>query len=153
MPRALTIWVSALRPKTLWAAVAPIYMASAMCWEAGYFHVLSFCVVLLVALLIQIGTNLANDYFDFRKGSDTEARIGPTRVTQAGLVKPESVRTAFVLVFLLAIILGSYLLFRGGWPILIIGLTSVLLGVLYTGGPWPLAYIGLGLFLLRDVMH
>ncbi len=144
MPGSLTIWVDALRPKTLWAAVAPIVMASAMCYEAGNLHVLSLVIILLAALLIQIGTNLANDYFDFRKGTDTEDRIGPTRVTQAGLVKPESVRTAFILVFSLAIILGGYLLVRGGWPILVIGITSVLLGFLYTGGPWPLAYIGLG---------
>ncbi|MBU8869585.1 MAG: 1,4-dihydroxy-2-naphthoate polyprenyltransferase [Gemmatimonadales bacterium] len=144
MPPTLGIWISALRPKTLWAAVAPIVMASAMCHEAGLFHAPSFVVILLAALLIQIGTNLANDYFDFRKGSDTEDRIGPTRVSQAGLVRPEFVRSAFILVFLLAIILGSYLLVRGGWPILVIGLSSVLLGVLYTGGPRPLAYVGLG---------
>ena len=139
MPGTLAIWISALRPKTLGAAGAPVVMASAMCYQAGCFHALTFSVVLFAALLIQIGTNLANDYFDFRKGADTEDRIGPTRVTQTGLVKPESVRKAFVLAFSLAILLGGYLLFRGGWPILIIGLSSVMLGVLYTGGPFPLA--------------
>ena len=144
MPESLNIWRSALRPKTLWAAVAPVVMASAMAWTASVFHGPSFAVILSTALLIQIGTNLANDYFDFRKGSDTAGRIGPVRVTQAGLLRPEAVRLAFILVFAAATLLGAYLVLRGGWPILAIGISSVLLGILYTGGPFPLAYVGLG---------
>ncbi len=144
MRGGVSIWLEAARPKTLWAAVAPVTMAAAMAWKAGVFHGPTLAVIIIAALLIQIGTNLANDYFDFRKGTDTEERIGPTRITQAGLASPGAVKIAFLIAFGLAILLGVVLLLRGGWPIAVIGLTSVLLGVLYTGGPWPLAYIGAG---------
>jgi 1,4-dihydroxy-2-naphthoate octaprenyltransferase len=144
MSGGVSIWLEAARPKTLWAAVAPVTMAAAMAWQAGVFHGPTFAVILAAALLIQIGTNLANDYFDFRKGTDTAKRIGPTRITQAGLASPGAVRAAFIAAFGLAVLLGVTLLLRGGWPIAVIGLTSVLLGILYTGGPWPLAYIGAG---------
>jgi 1,4-dihydroxy-2-naphthoate octaprenyltransferase len=144
MNGGVSIWLEAARPKTLWAAVAPVLMASAMAWSADSFHGPTFGVIIAAALLIQIGTNLANDYFDFRKGTDTEHRIGPTRITQAGLARPGAVMAAFIVAFGLAVLLGVYLLLRGGWPIAVIGLSSVLLGVLYTGGPWPLAYVGLG---------
>ncbi len=98
---------------------------------------------LLGGVFIQIGTNLANDYFDFKKGADNEARIGPQRVTQSGLIAPEKVRNGFKICFGLAFILGIYLVYVGGWPIVVIGLLSLLLGVIYTGGPFPLAYYGL----------
>jgi 1,4-dihydroxy-2-naphthoate octaprenyltransferase len=94
--------------------------------------------------LIQIGTNFANDYFDYHKGADTAERLGPARVTQSGLIPPERVRSAMVLVFATAALIGLYLVFAGGWPILAIGLLSIAAGVLYTGGPYPLAYHGLG---------
>lgn len=138
------IWLDALRPKTLWAAVAPVAMASAMAYAAGSFDGLVFGLIVVAALLIQIGTNLSNDYFDWRKGTDQADRIGPTRVTQAGLVSPGTVKAAFIGVFAVAVLLGVYLAVRGGWPIIAIGATSVLLGILYTGGPYPLAYLGLG---------
>jgi len=94
-------------------------------------------------VLIQIGTNLANDYFDFKKGADTGSRVGPQRVTQSGLIAPQLVRAGFILCFSLAFIIGIYLVNLGGWPIVWIGLFSLLLGVIYTGGPFPLAYHGL----------
>jgi 1,4-dihydroxy-2-naphthoate octaprenyltransferase len=94
--------------------------------------------------LIQIGTNFANDYFDYKKGSDTADRTGPVRVTQAGLVAPATMKTATAVVFGLAIVAGIYLVWRGGWPILLVGLLSILFGLLYTGGPFPLGYHGLG---------
>ncbi len=94
-------------------------------------------------ILIQIGTNLANDYFDFKKGADTSSRTGPQRVTQAGLIAPGTVRNGFLLCFGLAFIIGIYLVYLSGWPIVIIGLLALLLGIIYTGGPFPLAYHGL----------
>ena len=96
------------------------------------------------ALLLQIGTNYANDYYDHVKGADTDARIGPTRATAAGLVTPAAMKRAFVWVFAVAFVLGMGLVWRAGWPLLVIGVTSVACGVLYTGGPRPLGYLGLG---------
>lgn len=119
-------------------------MGGAMAASDDAFHGVAFACALLGALLIQIGTNYANDYFDFVKGTDTEERIGPTRATQAGLVSPGTMLTATVIVFALALAPGGYLIHRGGLPILVIGLVSIACGVLYTGGPFPLGYLGLG---------
>ena len=139
----LAIWIAAIRPKTLGAAVAPVLVGTAMAWDAGGFHALAALCALLGALLIQIGTNFSNDYADFLKGADTSARKGPMRVTQAGLVAPETMKRATVLVFALAFVAGLYLIWRGGWPILVIGVLSILSGVLYTVGRYSLAYLGL----------
>lgn len=97
---------------------------------------------LLGALFIQIGTNLANDYYDYEKGTDRDDRIGPQRITQAGLVRPKAVRTAAMTAFGVALLFGVYLVMRGGWPIVAIGLSSILFGILYTAGPAPLGYVG-----------
>jgi len=143
------IWLLAARPKTLAAGLTPVLIGTAMAGAAGAFHLASALCAALGALLIQIGTNFANDYFDFVKGTDTEDRVGPTRATQAGLVSPKTMLIATVLVFALSFLPGAYLIYRGGWPFLAIGLVSVLCGVLYTGGPYPLGYLGLGdLFVL-----
>lgn len=115
-----------------------------MAWDAGEHHGLAALCAALGALLIQIGTNYANDYFDFVKGTDTAERVGPLRATQAGMVTPRQMLVATVIVFALSFLPGGYLIYRGGWPILAIGLVSVLCGVLYTGGPRPLGYLGLG---------
>jgi 1,4-dihydroxy-2-naphthoate octaprenyltransferase len=96
------------------------------------------------ALLIQVGTNLANDYYDFVKGSDTEERLGPLRVTQAGLLPPERVHRGMQVTLGLALLVGTYLVWVGGVPVVIIGLASLVCAVAYTGGPFPLAYHGLG---------
>ena len=145
MPRAsLKTWIMAARPATLPAAVVPVLVGSAVALRAGSFRPLPFLAALLCSVLIQIGTNLANDYFDHRKGADTAARMGPTRVTQSGLIAPETVLRATGLTFGLAGLIGVYLVFVGGWPILLIGALSILCGVLYTGGPYPLGYHGLG---------
>jgi 1,4-dihydroxy-2-naphthoate octaprenyltransferase len=140
----LQIWLLAARPKTLPAAAAPVVIGTAMAHTGGGIHWPSALAAMLGALLIQIGTNFANDYLDFKKGSDIEDRLGPLRVTQAGLVTPAAMKQATILVFALAVIVGVYLVWRGGWPIVIIGLASILFGVLYTGGPYPLGYNGLG---------
>jgi 1,4-dihydroxy-2-naphthoate octaprenyltransferase len=145
----LQVWILAARPKTLPAASAPVLIGTALAHTGGGVHWPAALAALLGALLIQIGTNFANDYFDFRKGTDTPDRLGPLRMTQAGLVTPEAMKLATVIVFALAILIGLYLVWRGGWPIVIIGLLSVLFGVLYTGGPYPLGYNGLAdLFVL-----
>ena len=140
----LRIWLLAARPKTLWAAVAPVLMGAAMSFEAGTKTWLPAAAALFGAIMIQVGTNFANDYYDWKKGTDTPDRIGPLRVTQSGLIAPETVKKAFGIVFFLAALAGVYLTWRGGWPIAVIGGLSILSGVLYTAGPYPLGYIGLG---------
>jgi 1,4-dihydroxy-2-naphthoate polyprenyltransferase len=143
-PGPIQTWILASRIPTLPAAVVPVLVGTAVAWAEGYFRAGPFVGALVASLLIQIGTNFANDYFDFRKGADTPDRLGPVRITQSGLVPPETVRKATILVFGLAALIGVYLTIAGGLPILVIGLLSIAAGVLYTGGPWPLAYNSLG---------
>ena len=143
MPRfAIRIWIDAARPRTLPAAAAPVIMGTALALGDGGFHAAAAVAALLGALLIQIAANYANDYYDYLKGADTGERIGPQRATQAGLVTPGQMRFATVAVLFLAALPGLYLIYRGGWPILVIGVLSMLFAVLYTGGPLPLGYIG-----------
>jgi 1,4-dihydroxy-2-naphthoate octaprenyltransferase len=142
-PSPARAWVMAARPPTLPAAVVPVLVGTAAVYGLG-FRPLPFLAALLASVLIQIGTNFANDYFDFHKGADTAERLGPVRVTQSGLIAPDTVRNAMIGTFALAALVGLYLVIVGGWPILIIGLLSIAAGVLYTGGPFPLAYNGLG---------
>jgi 1,4-dihydroxy-2-naphthoate octaprenyltransferase len=142
--KILKIWLDATRPKTLPAAAAPVIMGSAMAFNNGLFHLPAALAALFCSVLIQIGTNFANDYYDFRNGADNSERLGPTRATQAGLVKPSHMKMAFIIIFSVAFLIGIYLIYRGGLPILIIGIFSILFGVLYTGGPFPLGYNGLG---------
>lgn len=145
----LKIWLMAARPTTLPAAIAPVVIGTALAYGDGKYHLLSAAACLFCALMIQIGTNLCNDYFDFKKGTDTKERIGPVRVTQAGLVKPSSVKAAFIAVFLIAAAASVYLVSRGGWPIAVIGILSIASGIFYTAGHKPLGYMGLGeLFVL-----
>jgi 1,4-dihydroxy-2-naphthoate octaprenyltransferase len=137
-------WLLAARPKTLTAAVAPVAVGTGLAYGAGAGQWPLALAALLGALLIQVGTNLSNDYYDFRKGADTAERLGPVRVTQAGLVAPRTVLTAAVLCFGGATLVGLYLVSAGGWPVVAIGLASILAGWAYTGGPAPLGYLGLG---------
>ena len=141
---SLGTWVLAARPKTLTAAVAPVLVGTGLAAHDGRIAALPALAALLGAILIQIATNLANDYYDFVRGGDTRDRIGPVRVTQAGLIAPEAVRRGMIVVLVAALIPGAYLVSVGGWPILAIGLASLACAVLYTGGPYPLAYHGLG---------
>lgn len=138
------VWITAARPATLWASIAPVILGTALAHEDRMFHGPSAFYALVCSVLIQVGTNYANDYFDAVKGVDTEDRIGPTRATQAGLVARWQMLLASVGTFVPAFVLGLYLVDRGGIPILIIGITSIACGLLYTAGPYPLGYIGLG---------
>jgi 1,4-dihydroxy-2-naphthoate polyprenyltransferase len=140
----LKAWVLAIRPKTLTAALVPVSVGTGLALGMGVGRWLPAFAALLGALLIQIGTNLTNDYYDFKKGADTAERLGPVRVTQSGLISPRTVLAGALGCFALAILTGIYLVWVGGWPIVAIGLTSVLCGYAYTGGPLPLAYHGLG---------
>lgn len=140
---SVRVWILASRPKTLWASVSPVIMGTAMAFYDGKLHWPSALVALLGSMLIQIGTNFANDYFDFIRGADAGDRLGPLRVTQAGLINPSTMKKAFIFVFLIAFIFGIYLIWRGGWPIFTIGVFSIIFGILYTGGPFPLGYTGL----------
>jgi 1,4-dihydroxy-2-naphthoate octaprenyltransferase len=142
-PSKLQAWVLAARPRTLPAAIAPVIVGSALAYKAGAFQPLAALACLLGAVLIQIATNFANDVYDFKKGADVN-RVGPTRVTTAGLLSPGQVEIGMWVVFGLAALCGVYLIYLGGWPILIIGVASILAGIAYTGGPFPLGYNGLG---------
>lgn len=144
MTAAAGVWWQAARPRTLPAAAAPVLMGTAMASRDGALHLPSAGAAMAGALLLQVGTNYANDYYDFMKGADTEARLGPTRATASGLVTPPVMKRAFVLVFALAFALGLGLVARAGWPVLVIGVASIACGILYTGGPRPLGYLGLG---------
>jgi len=139
-----THWLSASRPKTLAAAVVPVLTGASIAWNHELFRADTTLVALFCAFAIQIGTNFANDYFDFVKGADTDERLGFERATAAGLISPKAMRTATILSMLIAFLAGLYLVWVGGWIILAIGLLSLLFGVLYTGGPYPLGYNGLG---------
>lgn len=142
------IWIQAARPKTLGAAIAPVLIGSAMAYADHRFHAGAAIAAMLAAISIQIGTNFCNDYCDFKKGADKE-RIGPVRATQAGLVTPQVMKLATLLAFSFSALCCLYLSVRGGWPIVVIGVASILSGIAYTAGPKPLAYVGLGdLFVL-----
>jgi 1,4-dihydroxy-2-naphthoate octaprenyltransferase len=140
----LGAWIQATRPKTLAAGIVPVAVGTALAFGQGVGRALPAIAALVGAVLIQIGTNFTNDYYDFKKGADTAERLGPTRVTQAGLIAPGTVLAAAIATFALAFLVGIYLVMACGWPILLVGLLSIASGYAYTGGPYPLGYNGLG---------
>jgi len=143
-PSLFKVWIDAARPRTLPAAVAPVLVGSALAWHDNALVWPAALACLGFALLVQIGTNFANDYYDHIKGADTAERVGPRRAVASGLVAPEVMKSAMMVVFLLAFVVGLTLLKFGGWPLLVIGVASILCGIAYTGGPFPLGYNGLG---------
>ena len=134
----------AARPKTLPAALAPVLVGTALAFHDNALTLPAALAALLGALLLQIGSNFANDYFDFFKGADTADRLGPPRVTASGLITPHQLRWGMFVVFGLSALDGLYLIQVGGWPILAVGVASILAALLYTGGPFPFGYYGLG---------
>ncbi|HTU31398.1 MAG TPA: 1,4-dihydroxy-2-naphthoate polyprenyltransferase [Solirubrobacteraceae bacterium] len=138
------IWLMAARLRTLPAAIAPVLVGTALAGFQHIDHPLRLIAALLGAIFIQVGTNLSNDYSDARRGADAEDRLGPVRVTAGGLVPPRQVLIATYVSFGLAILAGIYLIVVAGWLLLVIGVASIIAGVLYTGGPRPYGYEGLG---------
>lgn len=138
------VWLMAIRPQTLPAAAAPVIVGTGLAVRDGVFAPLPAVTALVGAALIQIGTNLTNDYYDAVKGADTDEREGFTRVTQAGLVEPERVRLGAAVAFGAAVLVGLYIAYVGGLPILAVGVFAILSGIAYTAGPYPLGYHGLG---------
>ena len=137
-------WILAARPATLTAAAAPVAVGTAVAYAAGGFALGPALAALLGAFWIQIGTNFANDVFDAEKGADGPARLGPTRAVASGLVTSAQMRRGMIVAFALATLCGAYLTAVAGWPVIAIGVASVIAGIAYTGGPWPLGYHGLG---------
>ncbi|MBK7952466.1 MAG: 1,4-dihydroxy-2-naphthoate polyprenyltransferase [Deltaproteobacteria bacterium] len=143
-PGSLSAWILAMRPRTLPVSLAPVLVGTAVAHQAGGVRVGPALAAAGGALLLQIGSNLANDVFDYEKGADTAARIGPPRATQLGLLSPRAMKRGMVVVFGLAIAIGVYLTAVAGPVIPVIGLVSIAAAIAYTGGPWPLGYHGLG---------
>lgn len=143
-PGTARVWLSAARPATLAASLAPVIAGTALAERDGGARWLPALAALLGAVLIQLGTNLHNDAADHERGADGPERLGPPRATALGWLDRATVRRAAVLAFALALVPGAYLGLVGGWPILALGVVSIACGVLYTGGPFPLAYVGLG---------
>jgi len=141
----LNSWWLAIRPKTLSVSLAPVLLGCALAWhESRVLLWLPALIALLAAMLIQIGTNLHNDVKDYERGADTPQRLGPSRATASGWLSAAQVKRAVALCFAAAVVLGAYLVWHGGWPILLAGLFSVAAGLAYTGGPRPIAYSATG---------
>jgi 1,4-dihydroxy-2-naphthoate octaprenyltransferase len=142
----MRIWLMAARPRTLPAAIAPVLVgtAAAVQWLGRLPRWGAFFAALIGSIFIQIGTNLANDYSDAKRGADTADRLGPVRVTASGMVTPQRVMRATWIAFAVAVVCGIYLTAVAGWVILLIGILSIAAGVLYTGGPRPYGYAGFG---------
>jgi 1,4-dihydroxy-2-naphthoate octaprenyltransferase len=144
-PTPLGAWWLAIRPKTLSVAAAPVACGAALAWhEHQQFFALPFLVTLAAAVLIQIGTNLYNDAKDHERGADTPDRLGPPRATASGWLPARDVKRAALGVFAAAFVLGQYLVWHGGWGILLLGVVSIAAGIAYTGGPRPIAYSASG---------
>jgi 1,4-dihydroxy-2-naphthoate octaprenyltransferase len=140
----LGVWLAALRLPTLVAAVVPVVVGSALAYRDYRFHPAPALAALLGALAIQIGTNFANDLYDFHKGADSGPRLGPPRALALGWLEPEAMRRAMMGSFAAAVCCGLYLAWVAGWPVVAIGVASIAAGVGYTKGRWALAYHGLG---------
>lgn len=137
-------WILAARPRTLGAAVIPILAGGALAFATGNLDPMAMVLIIACAVLIQIATNYFNDAIDHAKGADTAERLGPTRATSSGLLAPRTVMTGGVVCLALAVALSIPLVLHGGWPIVVIGVSSLFFAYAYTGGPFPLAYLGLG---------
>ena len=134
----------AIRPKTLSASIAPVLVGSAIAFNSSQFNMRIFFLTIFSAIFIQIGTNFANDVYDFINGADNDERVGPTRAVQANLISVNVMKYLTIIAFSLSVICGLPLVIKGGYPILLIGILSIISGYAYTGGPYPLGYNGWG---------
>ena len=137
-------WIEAARPKTLPASLSPVLVGSALAYRDGAFEMAPAVICLMVALLSQIASNFANDYFDYKKGADKEDRLGPERAVASGWIAPKTMLIATVITLGLACLCGLLLLFYGGWVLLPVGIAIAVCVLAYSAGPFPLAYNGLG---------
>jgi len=143
-PGRLQAWRMAARPATLTAALAPVIVGTAVAIRDDAFAPLPALAALFGALCLQVGANFANDVFDHERGADTPDRLGPPRASQLGLLSPRELKAGMAAAFGLALLAGVYLAWVGGWPIVAVGLASIVAAVIYTGGPWPVGYHALG---------
>ena len=138
-------WITAIRPKTLFASLSPVLLGLALSFHyQRNLHILIATLTLLCAVGLQISSNLANDYLDFLRWIDNELRMGPLRATQAKLISPKEMKRALIFSLGLSFIMGIYLMAVGGWPIIIVGMLALYFAYGYTGGPFPLSYNALG---------
>jgi len=137
-------WILASRPKTLFAAISPVLTGSALAYADEVFLFIPAITALICSILIQIATNFVNDLYDFLKGTDNEKRIGPERALANGLISEKKMKQAIIFTFVAAFLLGLILVYYAGWPILVVGIVSIISGYTYTAGPFPLAYNALG---------
>jgi 1,4-dihydroxy-2-naphthoate octaprenyltransferase len=135
-------WILAARIQTLPVSLCPVILGLSLSLTSSHYSPLRAVMIIGCVILIQLGTNFANDYVDFIKGADTSDRVGPTRMTQSGAIQPKTMKWASIMAFTGAFTLGIPLIINGGWPILVIGLLAIFFGVIYTAGPYALAYIG-----------
>ncbi|GHV47199.1 1,4-dihydroxy-2-naphthoate octaprenyltransferase [Bacteroidia bacterium] len=140
----LSYWIEASRPKTLPASVSPVLLGCALAWREGMFRPAAALLCLLVALLSQVASNFANDYFDFKKGADTEERLGPERAVATGRISPRKMLAATFITLAAACSCGLGLLFFAGWELIFVGIAVALCVLAYSAGPFPLAYNGVG---------
>jgi 1,4-dihydroxy-2-naphthoate octaprenyltransferase len=141
---ARSAWWLAIRPATLTASAAPVFVGTGAAWADGVFAPGPAIAALVGASLLQIGANFANDVFDFERGADNEDRLGPQRATQQGWISAPQMKRAMWLAFAGALLTGIYLTAVAGWPVMALGLLSIAAAYLYTGGPKPYGYLGLG---------
>lgn len=143
-PDSVEAWLMAMRPRTLPVSIGPVLVGTSVAYVEGSLSVGPAIAAGVGALLLQIGSNFANDVFDFEKGADTEDRIGPPRATQLGLLAPATLKRGMFAVFALSMLVGVYLSWVAGPVIIVVGVASIAAAIAYTGGPWPLGYHGLG---------
>ena len=138
-------WILAARPKTLFATLAPIIIGLSLSYKiCGVINWNVSWMIVLSAILLQIGSNYANDAYDYLKGADGKNRKGPKRMVQEGIISPKSILNVMYAIFIISVIIGYFLAKIGGWPIVAIGLSSIIFAIIYTGGPYPLGYNGFG---------
>jgi len=141
---AVAAWIEAARPKTLFASLSPVLIGCALAWRDGFFQWIPALLCVCVALLAQIASNFANDYFDYKKGADREDRLGPARAVASGWILPKAMLQGTFISLTLSCICGCLLLFYGGWILLPVGIFMAFCVLAYSAGPFPLAYNGLG---------